>query len=244
VDRGAQRRYDVARRQERNAFFRQHDYRWLPRGNGQWILVGPDGHATTEREASQAIQQKLQSPPIHAQHWAHSMLKKQPLILDTETTGLKSYHEVIELALVEVIDGTVLLDTLIQCQGIVSPDVTNIHGIKKAMLADAPTFPAVWAQLTPYLDRDIIIYHAAYDVPMLTQTAACYGITLPRLRSHCLMIQYLKYVTGSQSSGTQRDSYRSLDSACQHFGISVGGHRALPDAQAAREVLLHLATCE
>jgi len=230
-------------REERNAQFRQHHYRWRKGKYGTWVLIGPNGYETTEQEAWQAIQEKQQHPPLDPRQWARQMQERRALVLDTETTGLEASHEVIELALVEL-DGTVALNTLIACQGTVPAEATNIHGISKAMLANAPTFSAVWAQLTPYLDRDIIIFNARFDIPMLKQTAERYSITLPRLHSHCLMIQYFEYATGARRGGTGRDNYYSLDATCQHFNIPTGGHRALPDAQAAREVLLHMAMLE
>ena len=230
-------------REERNAIFRQHHYSWRKGRHGAWVLLGPDGHETTEQEAWQAIQEKQQQPPLLPWQWACQMQERRALVLDTETSGLESFHEVIELALVEL-DGTVVLNTLIACQGAVPAEVTKIHGINKTMLADAPTFPDIWTQLTPYLDRDIIIFNAKFDIPMLRQTAARYGIALPRLRSHCLMIQYFDYATGERRSGYQRENYHKLDAACQHFTIPMGGHRALPDAQAAREVVLRLAMSE
>jgi DNA polymerase-3 subunit epsilon len=170
------------------------------------------------------------------------LLKKRPLVLDTETSGLESCHEVIELGLVEI-DGRVVVDTLIQCQGEIPEDATRIHGITKTMLSSAPSFPDVWARLLPYRDREIIIYNAAFDIPLLAQTAARYQITLPRLKSHCLMIQYLSYVAAGQNTGTEHLSYRSLETACTQFGIAVGGHRAVSDAQAARAVFCRLAEC-
>jgi DNA polymerase-3 subunit epsilon len=230
-------------REDRKALFRQHHYRWRKGTHGVWALIGPDGYETTEQDALKAIQQKQQHPPLLPWQWAHQMQERQALVLDTETTGLEPFHEVIELALVEL-DGTVVLNTLIACQGAVPADATKIHGINKTMLVDAPTFPDVWAQLTAYWDRDIIIFNAGYDIPMLKQTATRYGITLPRLRSHCLMIQYFEYATGPRRSGYRQENYHRLDAACQHFNIPMGGHRALPDAQAAREVLLHLAMAE
>jgi DNA polymerase-3 subunit epsilon len=230
-------------REERNLLFRQHHYRWRKGKYGAWVLIGPDGHETAEQEAWRTIQEKEQHPSLLPRQWARQMQERRALVLDTETTGLESFHEVIELALVEL-DGTVILNTLIACQGPVPADATKIHGISKTMLANAPTFPDVWAQLTAYLDRDIIIFNAGYDIPMLKQTAARYGITLPRLRSHCLMIQYFEYATGPRRRGNRQENYHRLDAACQHFNIPIGGHRALPDAQAAREVLLRLAMTE
>ncbi|BCL79672.1 DNA polymerase III subunit epsilon [Ktedonobacteria bacterium brp13] len=225
---------------ERNTWLRNHHYRWRKNLSGQWMLIGPDGYPTTEQAARKAIEQQHKSLPLSPQQWARSMLEKRPLILDTETSGLEASHEVIELALVEI-DGTVVLNTLIQCQGEIPADATRIHGITKTMLSSAPAFPEIWTSLTSYRDREIIIYNAAFDISLLTQTATRYQMTLPRLKSHCLMIQYLAYVAGAQTNGKSRESYHSLETACHQFGVVAGGHRALSDAQAAREVLCHLA---
>lgn len=224
---------------QHNVFLRHHHYRWRKSFSGQWLLIGPDGYPTTEQAARLAIEQQRQNAPPAPRQWARAMLEKHPLVLDTETTGLLACHEVIELALVEM-DGTVVFNTLIQCQGQIADDATRIHGITKAMLLSAPTFPEVQKRLLPYSNREIVIYNAAFDIPLLTQTAARYQITLPRWKSHCLMIRYLEYAMADKP-GKNRESYHSLEAACQHFGIAVGGHRALSDAQAARAVLLRLA---
>lgn len=227
---------------KQNAWLRAHHYRWRKTLSGQWVLIGPDGYPTTEQAAQKAIELRLKSSPLSPSIWARSMIEKRPLVLDTETSGLEASHEVIELALVEM-DGTVALNTLIQCQEVIPADATRIHGITNAMLSSAPTFLDVWNWLLPYCDREIIIYNAAFDIPLLAQTAARYQIALPRLKSHCLMIQYLGYAVGAQQCGNQQESYHSLEAACNHFGIAVGGHRALSDAQAAREVLCRMTEC-
>ncbi len=225
---------------QRNAFLRNHHYRWRKSFSGQWLLIGPDGYPTTEQAARSAIEQQGRCAPPSPGEWARALLEKRPLVLDTETNGLEACHEVIELALVEI-DGTVVLNTLLQCQGEIPIEATRIHGITKATLSSAPTFPEVWASFQPYQNREIIIYNAAFDIPLLAQTAERYQMTLPRLKSHCLMIQYLTHVAGVQKNESPRESYRSLETACHHFGVAVGGHRALSDAQAAREVVCHLA---
>lgn len=175
---------------ERNAWLRTHHYRWRKTLSGQWVLIGPDGYPTTEQAAQKAIESQRGSAPQSPSLWARSMMEKRPLVLDTETSGLEASHEVIELALVEI-DGTVALNTLIQCQGAIPADAARIHGITNAMLSSAPTFPDVWNWLLPYCDREIIMYNVAFDIPLLAQTAARYQIALPRLKSHCLMIQYM-----------------------------------------------------
>lgn len=219
-------------RTERNRWFRQHHYRWQ-QIKGTWILLGPDGWRATEQEAEQAIQQQtMRLSPVQ---WAQDIIKRQPLILDTETTGLDlAKDEIIDLALVEL-DGTIVLNTLVQCQGIIPDDAIAVHGITNEMLQGQPTFSDMWQQLYPYLSRPLVIYNTAYDIPMLAYGALRYGLRMSRPDAHCLMCQYTEYRVGPTAS------YQRLETACQELEIEIGVHRALADAQATRQVLLHLA---
>ncbi len=106
------------------------------------------------------------------------------------------------------------------------------------MLQDQPTFPDMWQLLRPSLSRPLVIYNTAYDIPMLAYGALRYGLRMSRPDAHCLMCQYTEYRVGPTGS------YQRLETACQEFGIEIGTHRALADAQATRQVLLHLAAME
>lgn len=222
--------------EELNTLLREHHYRWR-KVRGYWILLGPDGYETTIQQAEQAIQQKLQSTSIPVTMWAQQMVKQRALVLDTESTGLHENAEVIELALI-TLDGVILLNTLVQCKDSISLEAERVHGINKAMLADAPNFPEIWKQFTAYLDHEIIIYNAGYDIQLLKETAERYSIQFPKLHTHCLMIQYSEHIR----SGKKRENYPKLELACTHFQISSGNHRALADADAARQVVLRLAS--
>lgn len=224
---------DMSTRTERNTFFRKHHYRWV-QIKGRWILLGPDGWGATEEEAEQAIQRRSEEA-CSPQQWAREMIAQRALVLDTETTGLNpARDEIIDIALVEL-DGTVLLDTLVQCQGPIPADATRIHGITKEKLEGCPAFPEMWEQLSPFLTRPLVIYNASYDVPMLAYGALRYGIHMARPDAYCLMAHYSDYRDASDRP------YQSLENVCQELGIALGTHRALSDAQAARQVLLHLA---
>src|SRR5262249_34993420 len=156
------------------------------------------------------------------------------LILDTETTGLDlGRDEIVEIALLEL-DGSAVLNTLVQCRGVIPGEASDIHGITKEMLQGQPTFPEMWEQLCPHLSRPLVIYNAAYDVPMLAYGALRYGLRMARPDAHCLMCWYTDYSVGAAGS------YQSLGVACQAFGIEANTHRALSDAQATRQVLLQL----
>ena len=179
--------------------------------------------------------------------WAKAMfVRPHVLILDTETTGLGDDAEVIEIALIDL-QGQVRLNTLVQCQGEIPPQVTALHGINKEMLKDAPLFPQVWNALAHVLaePNEIIIYNAEYDVRMLRQTAKRYGLPLSEMKTHCLMLHYSEYI--NEPSWRQPEGYRyqRLSAACDYFGIKQGGsHRALPDVLMTLEVLRKLAAIE
>ncbi len=224
----------MATRYEQKMLFRRHHYTWN-RFKGTWILLGPDGWRTTEQEAERLIQQQRQQPPPSPHEWARAMIEQRALILDTETTGLDpATDEIIELASIEL-DGTVIINTLVQSRKHVPADATRVHGITNEMLAGKLTFPELWDQLAPYLSRPLVIYNAAYDIPLLAYNALSYGLRMARPQAHCLMTHYTDASVGPGGS------YQKLENACRYYGIPVGNHRALADAQAARQVLTSLA---
>lgn len=178
--------------------------------------------------------------------WAKEMLlRPHVLILDTETTGLGDDAEVIEIALIDL-QGQVRLNTLVQCQGEIPPQVTALHGINKEMLEHAPTFPQLWRFLLYLLtNHEIIIYNSEYDVRMLHQTFRRSGAMLPELRTHCLMHRYSEYINEPSWQHPESYRYQRLSVACDYFGIKQGGsHRALPDVLMTLEVLRKLAAIE
>jgi len=58
---------------------------------------------------------------------ARKILEIAPVILDTETSGLDSRAEIVEIAVVDT-DGRVLVNTLVKPSRPIPPDVSAIHG--------------------------------------------------------------------------------------------------------------------
>lgn len=174
--------------------------------------------------------------------WAQTVLKRTNiLILDTETTGLNSDDEIIDIALINL-NGDIKLNTFIQCQQeTISESVTAIHGITKEMLVDAPSFPDVWETLKTLVSaNELIIYNAVYDLTMLRQTARRHTIELPTIHAHCLLHKASAYINEPGRHGEYR--WQSLLKACAYFQIEYPGtHRALADTQATLALLKKLA---
>lgn len=242
------RRAEREEHKKENDLFKAHGYSWRSKrdyeGEEHWQLYSRRGLPVSKEQALEAIN-RMQHPAgprgdvASISAWARRVLEKEPLFLDTETTGFSADSEVIEVAIVDK-DGQVLLDTLVQCQGPISPQAANVHGIKKLHLRGAPTFPEVWEKLLPLFDHPLVVYNLAFDTRLLTQTKNRHGLAgKGGVRGTCLMKAYSRYV-GERSK--QGDILRQqLTRACYEFDIPLGGHRALNDAQAARQVMLKLA---
>jgi DNA polymerase III epsilon subunit-like protein len=149
------------------------------------------------------------------------------VICDFETTDLGGVG--IEVAVVDAATGAVLLDTLISPDGIpVEAEARAVHGITDAELAGAPR----WREVAPrFLDavhgKKILAYNASFDSSTTAITHAHAGLPDAQLppggQWWCLM-EALRV-------------WRRVG----RWSRLGGGHRALGDAQAARQVLQLLA---
>jgi len=149
------------------------------------------------------------------------------VIVDTETSDLDGV--VVEIAIIDAATGAVLVDTLVNPDGVpVAEDARAVHGISDADLAAAPRWAdVVAAVLAAVAGRRILAYNAPFDRARIADTHAHAGLDAALLPSEeqwgCLM---------AARSIWLRVGYR----------LPLGGeHRARGDAADAREVLRMLA---
>jgi len=172
-----------------------------------------------------------------AAQWARTMLIRPDLvILDTETTGLGIWSEVIQIAVIDW-RGDVLLDTLVKPTRAIEAGAQAVHGITAAMVADAPPFGEVFLQLCDLLfSKVVVVYNAQFDRAMLLQSIhLSLGEDTPVLvgseQWHCAMLQYAAYV-GDWSRYHQSYRYQRLPK---------GDHSALGDALACLRLIRRMA---
>lgn len=155
-------------------------------------------------------------------------------MLDLETTGLAPSRgaRAIEIGVVLVtMDGVVedRWETLIDpgC----GPGPTHIHGVTGDMLDGAPSFAEVAGDLADRIEgRTIVAHNAAFDVGFLDAEFAGSGVAWDR---HPLCTMRLARSRGLRPA--------NLAYLCDHYGIvNHGAHRALGDAVATAELLVHL----
>jgi len=164
--------------------------------------------------------------------WARDLLRAGDFyVLDTETTGLDTRAEVVQIGLLDA-EGRVVFDSLVRPRSPVPAEASAIHGISNEMLQDAPTFADLYVQLSVMLAaRPLIAYNMDFDWRMLLQSAALYG--LPPVRTgarHCAMKNYATYRGSLRQGGGYR--WFKLGEACKQERIRVqNAHTALGDCQ-------------
>jgi len=156
------------------------------------------------------------------------------VVLDTETTGLRFPAEIIEIAIIDP-DRNVLLNTRVKPVHDVPADATRIHGIKTSDLADSPSWKDVRKDVIALITgKDVVIYNASYDFGMFHNSDRVSQIEEPTYYDdladfYCAMLWYAEH-WGEWDD--YRGSYRwkKLTDACNSLAISVeNAHGALGD---------------
>ena len=117
------------------------------------------------------------------------------VVLDTETTGLDSHAEIVEISIIDK-QGRVLFDSLIKPKKPIPRDAQRIHGISNMTVSTAPSWAGVYNQVKEILTapgRTVVIYNADYDVRIIQQTCRLHGLNMFDFNSTCLMLQYAKF---------------------------------------------------
>ena len=174
---------------------------------------------------------------------ARRFLAKNPVYLDTETTGVHDEAEIIEICIVDH-DGKILIDRLVKPQRKISLQSTLIHGITNEIVDGAPTWSAIWADIEAIIrGRTVGIYNADFDLRMMKQSHQLAGMSWQSLGANavCLMKLYARFY-GAWNSRQRAYRWQSLADAGKQCGIPLpNSHRAQADTRLAREVLIHMA---
>lgn len=154
-------------------------------------------------------------------------------IVDLETTGAHpAHHRVTEIAVIEVDNGEVAGEwsTLVNPGTSIPPAIQALTGITNDMVADAPSFGSLAAQLHERLEGRVLVAHnARFDYGFLKQEFERAGLHF-RAKTLC---------TVKLSRRLYPEHARhNLDSVMQRHGIECKArHRALGDADAVWQFL-------
>jgi DNA polymerase-3 subunit epsilon len=172
---------------------------------------------------------------------ARQKIAQNPVYLDTETTGLGNFAEIIEICILDD-SGLVLYESLVKPFRMIPQDVIRIHRITNDLVCNAPRWDTVWLEIEPILaDRQVGIYNAEFDMRMMSQSHRMVGMRWSesqRFTPFCIMRLYAQFY--GEKNGNYR--WHSLDDARRQCGLSLPNlHRARDDSLLARAVLHHMA---
>jgi DNA polymerase-3 subunit epsilon len=170
-------------------------------------------------------------------------VQHRPVYLDTETTGLETADQIVEICILDD-NGRTLINSLVRPRNKIPAAAMRIHGITDEMVANAPAWPELWPQVEAALaGRRVAIYNAEFDLTMLKQTNRKYHLrwAFPGAASLCVMKLYAQfYGEWNYFYGSYR--WQKLPEAARQCKVTVkGAHRARADALMARGVLHYMA---
>lgn len=173
---------------------------------------------------------------------AQQILSRQPVYLDTETTGLDKTDEIIEISIIDD-GGQVLFESLVKPSRPIPPDATRIHGIRDEDVQSARTWPAIWPQVRGVLfNRLIVIYNESFDLRLMQQSHRLYNLPWKdRLNTFDLLKLYAEF-RGDWDNYRRSFRYHSLADAGRHCHISLpNAHRSTADTLLTRAILHYIA---
>jgi DNA polymerase III epsilon subunit family exonuclease len=155
---------------------------------------------------------------------------------DTETTGLNPGSRLVELAAIAFDDQGAIQDTFTSVvnPGMpIPPDASAVHGIDDVAVAGGPDGATVLSRFMDWLPRDAVLigHNSSYDQGIVTWECQRFGLPLPAVSvvDTCAMARKMHVTENCR-----------LEVLVAHHGLTLVGepHRALPDADAARQLFL------
>jgi DNA polymerase III epsilon subunit-like protein len=169
--------------------------------------------------------------------WAKT-LRSNPraVVLDTESCGGSTNDEIIALAIVNLQNGKPLFNSLLRPMEDVKFNwyATQVHGIYKKHLINAPQLPDVYDEIYNLLnENEVLAYNHSADKRMINQTIKKYDLEMPDIYWHCIMKAFKKFTLRSENT--------NLTQACAEMKVKAGTHDALEDALAACRIVYRIA---
>jgi DNA polymerase-3 subunit epsilon len=158
-----------------------------------------------------------------------SMLPKQFVVLDIETTGLdSSLDEIIEIGAIKVNSDSnehPTFQTLVKPTRKIPREITQLTGITNAMVEkEGADIKTEIAQLIDFIgDLDLVAYNAPFDMGFLRNAAYKHNLEI-RNKSHCALV-------AARKAWPSLKSYKLTELAKLNGRPVEGHHRALQDAE-------------
>jgi DNA polymerase-3 subunit epsilon len=186
---------------------------------------------------------KVRGVGVASEHDAGAAWVDVPIaLIDTETTGRDSNQDrIVEIGVVLGLRGEVVgrFGKLINPGRPIPPEVSAVHGIKDADVADAPPFKDIVDELLAFLGNAVpAAYNAAFDrgfvLAELDRAGARPDAPPPTMRRE---VDWIDPLAVARELYKHEES-RALGDMAARLGIELTrAHRATDDAEAALKVL-------
>ncbi len=134
------------------------------------------------------LKEQKQKAKENFKKWAEN--RENYLILDSETTGLESDDEIIELAIIDL-HGNTLFHSMFKPTKPITPGAYEVHGISNNELKDKPRWSEMYKIVHKIIkDKTLLIYNADFDIRMLLQTNDLHGVYFDIPNYECVMKNY------------------------------------------------------
>lgn len=177
----------------------------------------------------------------HAILAAEKYITSGAYILDIKTTR-RGNSEIVEITIIRA-DGTILMSRLVKPSRPMPAAATAIHGITDGDVENAPIWPDIWLDVKRLIgDRCVIACNSPFARDMIANSCGRYPTLIENahLAPIGLGTRWVDLMELWQCfSGL--DHRVSLAKACTEANVKVGAHRALADAEAARQLLHFIA---
>ena len=191
--------------------------------------VPPDGVPVLVGKVEAMLEKARAAVPVR---WK-SFLERpsEILVFDTETTGLRD-PKLCSIAICRT-DGEPVFESLVMPDDPIDAGASRTHGHTKESLAaaGAPPYADIHEEVSAIVGsaKGMLAWNARFDVAALEGTALRAGLSLPPIRSHCVMRDYSIWFPG--------DRFRLLD-AMQKAGLKGSQkHTAMDDCRTIVEVM-------
>lgn len=168
----------------------------------------------------------------NAGRWLDALFREGFVVLDTETTGLSTRDEVIEVGVVDSTGAPLLETKVFPRSGRVPAASTRIHGYTLADLRGAPSWPEVMGELERVLaGRRVLAWNAPFDERMVAQSTRLWDLRSELRGFECAMRAYASVRSVAGAVRLQR--------AAMIEGVLAGdqAHTSLEDARLTLAVL-------
>ncbi|HNR00969.1 MAG TPA: 3'-5' exonuclease [Anaerolineaceae bacterium] len=173
---------------------------------------------------------------------ARQILALKPVYLDTETTGIGSVDEIVEISVIDH-DGAQLFSKLVKPTRPIPPGAERIHGISNRQVADAQPWPILWPELRSILyGRTIAAYNSSFDARLMEQTHSRYRLPWRERLNFLDVMQLFSDFRAVWDPFRKTYRYFKLAEAGAFFQIDLlNAHRSSADALLTRAVLHSIA---